>query len=482
MAVQSTWFQMNPQILLEYRTDRYKIISGGKSTDPQPDRYYIYEAHDGRIAFTEDWRYGKKTGRDWYKNQGPWLKFPDYSGATYRWLKDTPEVEYLMGDDATDLTNNVTVVRNANKYSKPGEKEILSDFEFIYDSVNVYFLRGYQMDSLDGITLAVKASASCETIEEESVYKSEQDVYLFDAYIDKSMLFPSDSDERTDPVHRLASPLYMNSKFYDKYITIQFPSPYAIALRDRNLGSDVKKYPIFMQLYWNEDRTRDASKSTIYTINPDSSIILEFATVLSGNASQNTAKINNTYVDTAILLQPEYANAGCVIPQTNTDFFNARIYEDGHGSVIYSPMYGDVELNTEVMGRIQTGEIPIVSNAFKDAATSYPSFNDIDTGDDSLYYADSEDDYRTRWKIYSDLVATYVYSNPNSINGTNALAYDETYSRVIDYAESYTKSQRDAGIEFWKTKFTPDKDIINQLGVERICLKYTCRLVNEMRG
>lgn len=152
------------------------------------------------------------------------------------------------------------------------------------------------------------------------------------------------------------------------------------------------------------------------------------------------------------------------------------------GSVIYCPMYGDVELNTEVMGRIESGEIPIVSNAFKDAVTSYPNFNDIDTGDDSLYYADSNNDYRTRWKIYSDLVATYVYADSLTQGGTYALTYDETYTRIIDYAESYTKSQRDSGIEFWKTKFTPDREIINKLGVERICLKYTCRLVNEMRG
>ena len=30
-------------------------------------------------------------------------------------------------------------------------------------------------------------------------------------------------------------------------------------------------------------------------------------------------------------------------------------------------MYGDVELNTEVMGHIESGEIPVVSNAFKNA-------------------------------------------------------------------------------------------------------------------
>ena len=71
MAVSSTWFMMTPELLLEYRTDRYKIIQGGKSTDKQPSVYYIYKGKDGRIAYTEEPRYEEKT-RDWYKNQSVW--------------------------------------------------------------------------------------------------------------------------------------------------------------------------------------------------------------------------------------------------------------------------------------------------------------------------------------------------------------------------------------------------------------------------
>ena len=59
---------MTPEILLEYRTDRYNIIKGGMSKDKQPSRYYIYKGKDGRIVYTEDYRYTDKNSRDWYKN------------------------------------------------------------------------------------------------------------------------------------------------------------------------------------------------------------------------------------------------------------------------------------------------------------------------------------------------------------------------------------------------------------------------------
>lgn len=224
-----------------------------------------------------------------------------------------------MDNDNTDLTNYVTCIKNKEKYDEAGKYEFLSDYELTYDSINVYFLRGYQLDSLDGITLSVKTSALCEMIDDESVYKNQTDVYLLDAYIDKSMLFPSNQvsggETRTDPIHRLASPLYMNSKFYDKYITLEFPSPYAIALRDRNITADPEKYPIFMQFYWNEDGTRDVTKSTIYTLDPDASIILDFASVQSGNASVTNVKIDNSYEGhTALLVTPEYDASGCVMP------------------------------------------------------------------------------------------------------------------------------------------------------------------------
>ena len=94
---------MTPEILLEYRTDRKRIIQGGKSTDKQPSRYYIYKANDGRIVYTEDNRYQDKNNRDWYKNQSVWQKFPDFSGASYRWIKGDFDIADAMDYTVSDL-------------------------------------------------------------------------------------------------------------------------------------------------------------------------------------------------------------------------------------------------------------------------------------------------------------------------------------------------------------------------------------------
>jgi hypothetical protein len=82
-------------------------------------------------------------------------------------------------------------------------------------------------------------------------------------------------------MHLLASPLYMNSRFYDKYITLEFPSPYALGLRDHAVIDDdgrpeTVNDPTFLTVYFNEDGTQDTSKSDVYTVDLDSNIILEF--------------------------------------------------------------------------------------------------------------------------------------------------------------------------------------------------------------
>ena len=282
MAVSSTWFMMTPELLLEYRTDRYKIIQGGKSSDKQPSVYYIYKGKDGRIAYAEDFRYTDITSRDWYKNQSVWQKFPDSSGATYRWMKSLPSIREQVDWERSDLVEYTTTVVNTEAESYPeglGPHAELS-VNMFYDSINVYFLRGYNMDDLDGITLRVKSFASCQERVEESVYKSDTEVTLLDAFIDKTMLSPDNTSGRVSPIHLLASPLFMNSRFYDKYITIEFPSPYAIGLRDRGVISDDEQKendPTFLMLYFNEDGTQDVTRSDIYTLDIDSNITLEFA-------------------------------------------------------------------------------------------------------------------------------------------------------------------------------------------------------------
>ena len=62
------------------------------------------------------------------------------------------------------------------------------------------------------------------------------------------MLYPKKymGIQSVSPLHLLDIPMLMNSKFYDKYIEIEFPSLYGIGVRDHNVydedGNKIYKF------------------------------------------------------------------------------------------------------------------------------------------------------------------------------------------------------------------------------------------------
>ena len=146
------------------------------------------------------------------------------------------------------------------------------------------------MDDLDGISLKVSSTALHETIYDDRTYKDKQDVHILDAYIDKSMLFPkkytssSGDDMSVSPLHLLDVPMLMNSKFYDKFIEIEFPSLYGIGIRDHNIYDEddnpqTMNDPTFVVMHFNDDGTLNTGESEMYTVNVDANTIIEFGTV-----------------------------------------------------------------------------------------------------------------------------------------------------------------------------------------------------------
>ena len=89
-------------------------------------------------------------------------------------------------------------------------------------------------------------------------------------------------------IHRLATPIYMNSKFYDRYITIEFPSLYAIGLRDENEDNDA----VFVTL---ED-----GAETVYRVNPNTTTLIDFSTIQEGNTTTKTYAPNHSGVESGL--------------------------------------------------------------------------------------------------------------------------------------------------------------------------------------
>ena len=367
-----------------------------------------------------------------------------------------------------------------------GNTDLVKETNFFYDSINVYFVRGFNLDGLDGISLRVHGKGSSWVNDGEvgtkdfRRYSNETDLTVLDFYLDKETFANGGY-----LIHRLATPIYMNSKFYDRYITIEFPSLYAIGLRDENEDNDA----VFVTL---EDGVE-----TVYRVNPNTTTLIDFSTIQEGNTTTKTYAPNHSGVESGLTntsgqsitvteMTLDAIEQASVIPNSNTDYFNVMIYEDAStGSIVYYPTYGDGEnyqdLSAAVMTRIESGDIKVTANGFYDLDNNTEDINDIDLGRDELYYNSDSDMNPSKWKVYNELNVIYMYRNQyinDEVEGEEPIVgYNESFSRIVDYGV-----ESDVSTEFWKTRYTPY--IREIVGKEccKICFKYTCRLVNILRG
>ena len=124
------------------------------------------------------------------------------------------------------------------------------------------------MNNIGGYSVKVKGKiikVSGENNQEDTVVKRINDyMYLLNWYIPK--------EELKDNIKWLENPLYLNSKFYDRYIEIRLPSAQDIAINKRDVD------------YIYEDEDEDGNKLYLRgTIDRYSNIIIEFATVQQDN-------------------------------------------------------------------------------------------------------------------------------------------------------------------------------------------------------
>ena len=382
---------VNRQILLEYRSRAKDITFNKLSDDVQPREFFIYRGNDSELYYTESKRYTDPTAADksWFKNQSLYQKYPEANKTSFNYVTDTTiDIGDVMVYSRTDLIDYCTRVVNlaaGSGYMDP-YPHVEYTSNFFYDSIRIYFISGYAMDDIDGLSLKVSSSALHEIIYDDRTYKDEADVHILDAYIDKSMLFPkkygASSEMSASPLHLLDIPMLMNSKFYDKYIEIEFPSLYGIGVRDHNIydeddDSTTMNDPTFVVMHFNDNGSLNTSESEIYTVNMDSNTIIEFSTVSQSMEKKFTildVKVDGLTFD----LDANTVN-GNILNQPNSDYFNARIYADSNnGDIIYVPVYGESELNLDIYGQIASGEIRLDANSFYDAETSYEKFNDVD--------------------------------------------------------------------------------------------------------
>ena len=480
----STWYKVTDQILLEYRSRSKDVIFDHTSEDTQPRSFYIYKGYDDKLYYTEELRYTNpaEANKSWFLNQSLYNKYPANDNGSYNWLDPADVmIDEVMKYQSSELIDYSTTVLNTavNSDADSTYPHVKFRSNFFYDSIRVYFISGYSLDNFDGMTLKVHSSALHETFIDENVFKSQDEVYILDAYIDKSMLYPKKymGIQSVSPLHLLDIPMLMNSKFYDKYIEIEFPSLYGIGVRDHNVYDEdgnpqTSNDPTFVIIYFNEDGTVNTSQSDLYTVNLDGNTIIEFNTV--GESVSKTFKVGEDDIKGLNFSTDPNPVEGCITDVPNSEYFNARIYADSeNGEIIYLPVYGDNEFDTEVYGQFMSGELRLDANGFYDTELAYGKFNDTDTGDDSLYYHDKQTERKAKLSIFCELLIDYVYYD---LDGS-VRVYEDSYSREIDYEKNYQ-----SGVAFWRNRYRPDAAIIEATGASKISLKFTCHLRNILRG
>ena len=446
MSVQSKFFQVTGQILLEYKTDQYSIVRN--TTGNGMKKYMMYKGIDGnQYCLLDD---NQKSALYQYSD-----KFNQYYGGI---------------DSSIEIANNRTSSPYGHDiYVEDSEFQIgtliedvngneLRESQIFCDTIRLYILTGYIMNNIGGYSLKVKSKVikvEGDYNEEDKIVKRINDyLYLLNWYMPK--------EELKNHIHWLENPLYLNSKFYDRYIEIQLPSAQDIAINKRNID-----------FVYEETEDTDETLYLRGTIDKFSNIILEFATVSNDNIKYDD--IHNSLGPSSFIL--DNVKQMSIYPDSNANNFGVKLYEDvTTHSIIYLPTFGDgintEPLNIELMYKINDGEIPLIN---------YSEYDSANDGIDD--FIEMYGDNVLKWIIINELSITYNYDriyhldNSNTSEDVGVESYTDFYTNTIDY--SY-KTVNDG--DFYITKFVPYiKERLN-MTCKSIVVQYNCHLYNRMNG
>ena len=442
MSTQSKFYQVTPQILLEYNTDQYKITNTKSAVGESPVDFYMYIGEDGNqyCVTTQnipDTKYINAQKTSFY-----------YGGTDVDEYDLDINNDYIYGSDIY-VNNKIvgTILKDDNNFQN--RRSFIN-----CDTIKLYISTGYVMNSIAGYSLKVKAKVTTvSTITEDGrkiVKRINDYLNLLDWYMPKELL--------KNKIHWLSNPLYMNSCFYDRYIEIKFPAPLDCALNNRNID--------YVYEYHDEN---DEITFMRGNIDKNADILIEFATVQPDYVTL-VDKDSNFYEQEFTLDVPKVLS---IKHNSNSNNFNVRVFEDPETHcILYYPVYGDInnakEFDINTMLAIETGVIPMVDFANLDSAN--------DGMDD---FIEMYGDEVFRWVIINELTVTYNYDFVihNDIDNKSVTSYTEYFTNTIDY----TGKTREHG-EFWKSKFIPYIKQRNNMSCKSIIVSYTAHLFNRMNN
>lgn len=454
MSLTSKYYQVTPQVIVEYRTDQYKIQQTNIISTAEDA--YMYQGLDGNqyCMLAKNIKY---------------TKYPDETDSTY-YYAGKGDVELTMnGALPTAAVNGIfyvndnevgNIIATCDESDQPEQtRSIKRQVRVAHDVIRLYLATGYIMNNIAGYAIRIKAKVEkvCDK-EENWKFIDNSYIYLLDWYMPK--------EEMKDRIQWLAQPLYFSSAFYDRYIEIEFPSPYDLGKSSHPFedpASQSRPQRNIDYAYF-DDETMEIPMRGI--VNSYADFFIEFNTV----SPTGIIDIAENY---ACHIDLDSTKSIAIKSDSNAKFFNVRIEEDQEThSILYYPVYGDNanahDLDLTTMRGIESGVIPMLDLANYDYANQ---------GMDDFIETYGTDVFK--WIIINELNITYNYKQIITQDSQEVLdrSFSEYHTNTIDYT-----GKNDTNGEFWRNKFVPYIKSYQGYYCDNISVQYTCHLYNRMNN
>lgn len=473
------YFHVTNQIMVSYTYDKSIIIDASTSTSSdaaQPLSYYqpvLYRSMDNTVGMLTT-RFEKNKPNQ--TNNIFYTKFEDRTNSTQTYLgyrtKDSISSNQSSANSITSITkyymeslvrtNRVKEIIYADEYSNNmffGSSSNLASSSWLlpYDKLKVYFIAGYTMN--DMAALCIKVSAKTNDLAVTSTKNNRNSTTLANIVILKENL--------KNNIQWLSNPMYMNSRFYDRYIEIDIPGIYALAKGFTDASGENPRItdPTLVKFL----KTLNISPSTVLTLQFSNVLDEEMSRVNNGNILK--VKDNSLYGTCQFVLHS--SEEGNMKLDSNDEYFNVRIFEDTTTkAVVYYPIFGKgnaySDLNLDIMYNIESGRISMEDLSVRDANMTGEEFIDA-YGEGAL-----------KWVILNEVNTQYNYIKINVGNETLSNAtktFVESKTSFIDYGGM---SSTDG--DFWRTYYKPMIPHFYGYVCDSIIVTVICHLYNRMTG
>lgn len=470
MSKLTRYFQVTGQMLLSYEYDRNSTSASAKN-DPNNSlsnhHMCIVKTLDGNTMVIDN----PVEDLGFLNNNVLTQRFPDKFGQSFFYpgyfsyvLGGTNNLSFtdqFVYTTLKDLENNrliSDIVQVNDALATEGGGIWFTNGDLVFDKIRLYLISGYVFNNIAGICIKVKAKQDASVKNTEGVLE-EKYVTLADFTIFKERL--------RDSVTWIKSPMYMNSRFYDRYIEISIPSV-------SNLASE---YASIKGVDIEPDNTIGYFISQL-KVHQNCDIIIEFALIENDNVTTVSPKNifrnqYNNFIGTCTFETYTPVEAAVTL-DSNSDMFNVKLYYDEDiNSIVYYPVWGDntefVDFGIEVMNMIEHGTINMLSKSFVDNNSGADEFADT-------YGTDAN-----KWVVVNELAITYNYQKIDHSDYAELEGISQASTEIMTSTIDYTNKTIADG-QFWRTNFKPIIQQKTGMQCVSIMFNYTAHLINRLNG